>query len=100
MTRFEKISANAPPGTILPVELRAICDELDRVGYPISGCMKIRPDDFGGLVAWFGGAGQTPSQFSPFGAGPDGSFLAFWLRDGEDARNAPVVHLGSEGDRC
>jgi hypothetical protein len=100
MTRFDKIAANVPPGTILPPELRAVCDELDRVGYPISGCMKIRADDFGGLVAWFGGDEEISSQFAPFGAGPDGSILAFWLLHGTDARNAPVVHLGSEGDHC
>lgn len=100
MTRFEQIAASVPPGTILPPELRAVCDELDRVGYPISGRMEIRPDDFGGIVAWFGGDAEMASQFAPFGAGPDGSILAFWLLDGTDARNAPVVHLGSEGDRC
>ena len=40
------------------------------------------------------------SRFAPFGAGADGSLLAFWLLSGADARNAPVVHLGSEGDHC
>jgi len=100
MTRFENIAANVPPGTILPPELRAVCDELDRVGYPISGCMKIRPDDFGGLLAWFGADAEMASQFAPFGAGGDGSILALWLLNGMDARNAPVVHLGSEGDPC
>jgi hypothetical protein len=74
--------------------------ELDRVGYPISGYMKIRPDEFGGLVTWFGGDAEMASQFAPFGAGPDGSILAFWLLNGTDTRNAPVVHLGSEGDHC
>src|SRR5262245_19341336 len=100
MTRFEKISANVPPGTILPTELRDVCDKLDAVGYPISGCMKVRPDDYGGLVAWFGDDAEMASRFAAFGAGPDGSFLAFWLISGPDARAAPVVHLGSEGDHC
>lgn len=100
MTRFEKISANVPPGTILPAELRTVCDELDRIGYPISGCMKIKPDDFGGLVTWFGDDAEMATKFAVFGAGPDGSFLAFWLIGGPDARQAPVVHLGSEGDHC
>ena len=100
MTRFEKIAAHAPQGTILPPELRAVCDELDRVGYPISGWMKIRPDDVGGLVAWFDSDSEMASQFASFGAGPDGSFLAFWLLDGRDAEDAPIVHLGSEGDHC
>ena len=100
MTRFENISASVPPGTTLPAELREVCDELDRVGYPISGCMKIRADDCGGLVSWFGDDTKMASRFAAFGAGPDGSFLAFWLMGGRDAREAPVVHLGSEGDHC
>lgn len=97
MTRFEKICANVPAGTQLPAELKAVCDWLDREDYPISGCMKIRPDDFGGLLAWFGGDESMARQFAYFGAGPDGSILALWLTGGPDATRAPVVHLGSEG---
>lgn len=97
MTRFEKIQAHVPAGTQLPPELQAVRDWLDREGYPISGCMKIRPDDFGGLTAWFGGDETMARQFAYFGAGPDGSILAFWLTAGSNATCAPVVHLGSEG---
>ncbi len=97
MTKFECIQANIPEGTILPDELRKVCDYLDNTGYPISGCMKIRPDDFGGVRAWFGDDDQMTSNFAYFGAGPDGSILAFWLLNGKDATHAPVVHLGSEG---
>lgn len=97
MTKFERIQANAPRGTILPDALRKVCDYLDRTDYPISGCMKIRPDDFGGVLAWFGNDGIMASNFAYFGAGPDGSILAFWLLNGKDANLAPIVHLGSEG---
>lgn len=97
MTKFERIAAHVPAGTVLPVELRMLCDYLDRTGYPISGCMKIRPDDFGGVQSWFDGDALMASQFAYFGAGPDGSILAFWLRDSVDASAVPVVHLGSEG---
>ena len=96
MTRFEMIATSVPPGTMLPPELRTVCDELDRVGDPISGYMQIRPDD---LAGWFDRDAEMTSQFAAFGAGGDGSILAFWLRNGVDARGAPVVHLGSEGDR-
>ncbi|MCC8539443.1 hypothetical protein ACDH70_11780 [Xanthomonas axonopodis pv. poinsettiicola] len=98
MTKFERIAAHVPVGTVLPVELRMVCDYLDRTGYPISGCMKIRPDDFGGVQAWFDGDEAMASQFAYFGAGPDGSILAFWLRDSLDAGTVPIVHLGSEGN--
>ena len=100
MTRFEKIAAHVPAGTVLPPELQVVCDELDHRGYPVSGGMKLRADEGGGLVAWLGGDPAMASQFAPFGAGPDGSFLAFWLLGGADARQAPVVHLGSEGGHC
>ena len=99
MTRFESIQANVPKGTILPDDLRRLCDLLDQTGYPISGCMKIRPDDFGGVRAWFGDDEEMASNFAYFGAGPDGSILALWLINGNDATSAPVVHLGSEGDK-
>ncbi len=97
MTKFERICANVPEGTILPGELRQVCDYLDSSGYPISGCMKLRPDDFGGVRAWFGDDDVMASNFACFGAGPDGSILAFWLLNDRDATFAPVVHLGSEG---
>ncbi|MCS3809780.1 hypothetical protein [Xanthomonas sp. 4461] len=101
MTKFQRIAANVPAGTVLPMELRMVCDYLDKTGYPISGCMKIRPDDFGGVRAWFDDDDAMASQFAYFGAGPDGSILAFWLCDGLDATSAPIVHLGSEGsDNC
>ncbi|MFO1482029.1 MAG: hypothetical protein U1F71_01580 [Verrucomicrobiaceae bacterium] len=100
MTRIQKIAASVPPGTVLPAELTIVCDELDRVGYPISGCMKIRPDDFGGLISWFGDDADMTMKFAAFGAGPDGSILAFWLLNGPDAQAAPVVYLGSEGSPC
>jgi hypothetical protein len=96
VSRFENIVRGMPEGTILPLELKSVCDYLDRHGYPISGCMKIRPDD-GALAAWFGGDAPTASQFAGFGAGPDGSIVAFWLFAGPDARSAPIIHLGSEG---
>ncbi len=97
MTKFERIRANVPEGTILPGDLQKVCDYLDNTGYPISGCMKIRPDDFGGVRAWFGDDDEMASNFAYFGAGPDGSILAFWLLNGKDATRAPIVHLGSEG---
>lgn len=97
MTRFQRIQASVPAGVELPDALRRICDYLDQTDYPISGCMRLRPDDYGGLLAWFDGDTAMAAHFACFGAGPDGSLVAFWLLDGTDARQAPVVHLGSEG---
>jgi hypothetical protein len=80
----------------MPADLRRLCDYLDRTDYPISGYMRLRPEG-GPLKAWFGGDTEAASQFAGFGAGPDGSILAFWLYRGPDASTAPIIHLGSEG---
>ncbi|HEX7446791.1 MAG TPA: hypothetical protein VF306_04555 [Pirellulales bacterium] len=96
MGRADRIEAEFPSGTVMPPDLRRLCDYLDRTDYPISGYMKLRPEGES-LKAWFGGDTEAASQFAGFGAGPDGSILAFWLYAGPDASMAPIVHLGSEG---
>lgn len=96
VTRFQRIQASVPAGVVLPDALRRLCDYLDETDYPISGCMRLRPDDYGGLLAWFDGDAAMAAQFACFGAGPDGSLIAFWLLSDTDALQAPVVHLDSE----
>lgn len=59
--------------------------------------MKLRPEG-DGLKRWFGADSRAWQQLAGFGAGPDGSSLAFWLYAGHDISSAPVIHLGSEGD--
>jgi hypothetical protein len=96
MGRADKIEAEFPAGTNMLADLRRLCDYLDRTDYPLSGCTRLRPEGEA-LKAWFGDA-EAASRFAGFGAGPDGSILAFWLYLGPDALAAPVVHLGSEGE--
>jgi hypothetical protein len=81
---------------MMPNDLRQLCDYLDRTGYPISGYMQIRPEGEI-LKLCFGGDSEAAKQFAGFGAGPDGSILAFWLYKEPDISTAPIVHLGSEG---
>jgi hypothetical protein len=95
--RADRIEAEFPPGVKMPDELRQVCDFLDRTDYPISGCMRLRPEGEG-LKGWFGDGSDAWRQLAGFGAGPDGSTLASWLYGGPDVAQAPVVHLGSEGD--
>src|SRR6476620_1817078 len=97
MGRADRIEAEFPPGVKMPDELRRLCDFLDRTGYPISGWMKLRPEGEC-LKGWFGADSEAWRDLAGFGAGPDGSSLAFWLYAGPDISVAPVVHLGSEGD--
>lgn len=96
MGKADLIEAEFPTGTKLPAELHKLCDYLDRTGYPISGSMRLRPEGKG-LLAWFDGDAAAASQFAGFGAGPDGSILAFWLYSGLDTNAAPIVYLDSEG---
>lgn len=97
MGRADKIEAEFPPGVKMPMELRSLCDFLDRTDYPISGCMRLRPEGEG-LKARFGDWSDAWRQLAGFGSGPDGSALALWLYAGTDTSTAPVVHLGSEGN--
>ncbi len=82
----------------MPAELRQLCDYLDDTGYPISGLMKLRPEGKT-LKHWFGDGTEAWCQLAGFGAGSTGSPLALWLYHGTDTSKAPVVHLGSEGDK-
>ena len=97
MGRADRIQAEFPSDVTMPDELRRLCDYLDRTDYPISGYMKLRPEGEG-LKGWFGEGSEAWQQLAGFGAGPDGSTLALWLYAGRDSSNAPVVHLGSEGN--
>lgn len=97
MSRADRIEAEFPAGVVMPAELRALCDFLDRTDYPLSGNMRLRPEGEG-LKGWFGDGSEAWNQLAGFGAGPDGSTLALWLYDGKDVSTAPVIHLGSEGD--
>ena len=81
----------------MPLALRELCDHLDATGYPISGSMRLRPEGEA-LKIWFGADSAAWKMLAGFGAGPDGSTLAFWLVAGGEPAQSPIVHLGSEGD--
>ena len=98
MNRADRIQAEFPPGVVMPNALRRVCDYLDSTDYPISGCMKLRPEGEG-LKYWFGADSTAWRVLAGFGAGPDGSTLALWMYASADTSKAPVVHLGSEGNQ-
>ncbi len=98
MRRADNIEAEFPPGVTMPAELRQLCDYLDDTGYPISGLMKLRPEG-NALKHWFGDGTDAWCQLAGFGADSTGSPLALWLYAGPDTSKAPVVSLGSEGDK-
>ena len=98
MNRADKIQSEFPPGVPLPAHLRKLCDFLDDTGYPISGYMRLRPEGEA-LKSWFGPGADAWNELAGFGSGPDGSIIALWIYPGRNVHNAPVVHLGSEGNR-
>ena len=97
MKRADKIHSEFPSGVSMPRQLRELCDLLDATGYPISGYMRLRPEGEA-IKGWFGPDSAAWKMLAGFGSGPDGSIIAFWMYDGRDISDAPVVHLGSEGD--
>ncbi len=96
MNLADEIQFEFPPGVLMPDQLRKLCDFLDDTGYPISGCMRLRPEGEA-LKAWFGAGSEAWNALAGFGSGPDGSTIAYWMYGDHDISNAPVVHLGSEG---
>jgi len=98
MNRAVKILSEFPPNVPMPDQLRKLCDYLDDTGYPISGYMRLRPEGEA-LKAWFGPTSKAWKTLAGFGSGPDGSILAIWLYPGRDVHNAPIVHMGSEGNK-
>jgi hypothetical protein len=91
----DKIQAKFPKGVQVPDELHKLCTFAEENGNPVSGCFELVPDT---ADAWFGEV-EAASRFAVFGCGPDGSLIALWLYRRMDASQAPVVNLGSEGDK-
>lgn len=98
MNRADKILSEFPPGVAMPAQLRELCDFLDAKGYPISGYMRLRPEGEA-IKAWFGPGSVAWKMLAGFGSGPDGSIIAFWIYEGRDIYDAPIVHLESEGNQ-
>jgi hypothetical protein len=90
----DQIQAKFPRGVRMPDDLRKLCAFADEHGCCVSGCFELVPDT---ANAWFGDA-EAASRFAVFGNGPDGSPVALWLYRDLDPAQAPVVHLGSEGE--
>ena len=97
MNRADRIQSEFPPGVMMPPLLRGMCDLLDRTDYPISGGMRLRPEGKN-LQGWFGADSDAWKMLAGFCAGPDGSTIAIWNHAACALEDAPVVHLGSEGN--
>ena len=73
----------------MPADLRRLCEYAERAGQPVSGYHDLRPAG-DALGAWFRGDAAAANQFAAFGAGHNGSILAFWLYAGPDAAPRPA----------
>ena len=49
-------------------------------------------------LAWFDGRREAATRFRVFGQEASGGLYAFWLREGRQPPDAPIVLLGSEGE--
>ncbi len=94
----KNVHSKFPPNVALPIGVRTLCDYLDAHGYPLSGCFEISTIGDDDMAAWFPNDTEMQRRFAVFGRGSTGSVYSIWLRDGNDAENAPVVVLGSEGE--
>ncbi len=65
---------------------------------PFAEDFELERDGAGAALAWFDGKADGASRFVVFGRDDRGGLYAFWLREGKTPPDAPVVHLGDEGD--
>src|SRR5207249_2395571 len=94
----DRVQSNFPNGVWLPDCLRALCDYLDAHGYPLSSCFEICDWGRQDAASWFPGDPVAQRQVAIFGRGSTGSSYALWLVPTANPDEAPVVHLGSEGE--
>lgn len=94
----DDVQSGFPNGVALPQGIHAVCDYLDKNGYPISGGFEINLRGKEVAASWFRNDEPMKEQFAVFGNGSTGSTYALWLRETRNSEKAPVVLLGSEGD--
>ena len=93
----DKIESTFVLRTFLPSPISAICEYLDKNGYPISGCFELSSIGVDDLKSWFTKNPDAIEYLLPFGRGACGDVYAVWLIDGLESENAPIVMFGSDG---
>jgi hypothetical protein len=63
-----------------------------------AGNFEFADDPERSALAWFDGRREAAARFRVFGQEGSGGLYAFWLREGRQPPDAPVVLLGSEGE--
>jgi hypothetical protein len=89
-TLADRVAAAFPKGAVLPEGVKQLARFQEETGRLVGETLYIAP---GPLAGWPG----LESEFAVFGTGPDGSTIAYWLRDGLSIERAPIVYLDSEG---
>jgi hypothetical protein len=92
--------ANFPQGVSVPSLLMRLLAFQNESQEFYSGHFELSGGGPENMRAGFDGDEQAASQFAVFGQDSDGSSYGFWLYDGRNLVNAPVVFLGSEGVHC
>jgi hypothetical protein len=89
--------ANFPAGATVPPLLERLVDFQERLRRFYSGHFELTDGGPASAVATFDGDKDAAAQFALFGQEIDGSAFGFWLYEGRNLEDAPVVYLGSEG---
>jgi hypothetical protein len=63
-----------------------------------AGNFEFADDPERSALAWFDGRREAAARFRVFGQEGSGGLYAFWLREGRQPPDAPIVLLGSEGE--
>lgn len=63
-----------------------------------AGNFEFAADPESSVLAWFDGRREAAARFRVFGQGGSGGLYAYWLREGSQPPDAPIVLLGSDGE--
>lgn len=89
-TLVRELKAGLPKGVSLPESIAKLARYQEENGRLAGETMYVAA---GLLAGWPG----LENEFAVFGSGPDGSTIAFWLRNKCAIEKAPIVYLDSEG---
>ena len=97
VTEFLKV---CPTGVSAPVELLDLLrfENLEGIENSRSSDFGLRPFGYEIAVHYFGDQ-ELGQRFLVFGGDSGGGVYSFWLYEGRNLRNAPIVYFGSEGER-
>jgi hypothetical protein len=90
----KSMSDSFPDRIEMPNELGWLCEAYRIIGYPLSGCFRLREHDEDAIQKWFGSE-AVAARFAQFGSNADGSMYCLWRSPNG---KIPVVYLAAQGE--